>query len=136
MRNFEQTKAYVREILDATGYESFPIYPGPELEDGEADGYVLLTRYGGAGLQVDGAIDTFGWQVRVISNQFDYLSGEGAADAIDIEFISTASGDVNGLHVVEINRVGGAPAVMMVDDGNRHHFVCSYLASVESALAP
>lgn len=136
MRTFEQVKTFVREILDGTGYEGFPIYPGPELEDGEPDGYVLLTRYGGAGMQVDGAIDTFGWQVRVISNQFDYGSGEGVADAIDIEFISTFSGDINGLHVVEIARVGGPPSVLMVDDGNRHHFVCSYLASVESALAP
>lgn len=135
MRKYSQVKAFVREILDGTGYPHVNIYPGPELQD-DPGTYVLLTRYGGAGLEVDGAIDNFGWQVRVIGMQYDYDTAEGVADAIDIEFISTPSGDLNGLHVVEINRVGGPPNVLMVDDGNRHHVVCSYLASVESALAP
>jgi hypothetical protein len=135
MRTYAKVKAFTRGILDDAGYPQVNVYRGPELQDDDPNTYVLLTRYGGAGFDADGVLDVIGWQVRIVGGQYDYDIAEGVADAIDIAFISHASGEIEGLHVVEIARVGGAPSVLMVDDANRHHFVCSYLASVESALA-
>lgn len=139
MKNFTTAKAFIREILDDADYPvgQVDIYPGPELQDGDPNTYVLLTRYGGAGLDGgEGILDNYGWQVRVVGAQYDYIAAEGVADAIDIGLISFMSGYIGDLWVVEIPRVGGPPAALMTDDANRTHFVCSYMPSVESALAP
>jgi hypothetical protein len=143
MRNFKAAKAFIREILDDANYpiEQVDIYPGPELQDGDANTYVLLTRYGGAGLDGgEGILDNYGWQVRVVGAQYEYDVAEGVADAIDIGLISFMSDYIgegsDRLWVVEIPRVGGPPAALMTDNANRTHFVCSYMPSVESALAP
>lgn len=136
MRKFAEVKAFADDILTSAGYEGIGFYPGPELNDNDPNTYVIATRYGGPGLEGgEGALDGFGWQLRVVGAQYDYDTAEGVADALDIGFISHMSGKIGNLWVVEIARVGGPPAVLMVDDGNRTHFVCSYTASVESALA-
>lgn len=136
MRSYTIAKEFTRGILDAAGYPKAAIYPGPDLPTQEANSYVVLSRYGGPGLSGgEGALDGFSWQVRTVGRQGAYEEAEGIADAIDIAWISHMSGKIGGLHVVEINRVGGPPAVLMVDDAERTHFVCSYNASVESALA-
>lgn len=138
MRTFKQMKAEVRRILDDAGYNKALIYLGPDLRDFPGN-YVILTPYGGPGLDVDGAIDQRGWQIRCVGSQMDDDDepvAEGMADAIDIAFISMHSQRVEGTWVVGIQRVGGAPASLNTnDDANRAHFVCSYTVSVESALA-
>lgn len=136
MRSFAIARDFTREILDAAGYPKAGIYPGPELPTQEANSYVVLTRYGGPGLDGgEGALDGFSWQVRTVGKQGSYEEAEGIADAVDIAWISHMSGPIGGLHVVEIARVGGPPSVLMTDNAERTHFVCSYNASVESALA-
>lgn len=127
---------FVRQIMDlapAGVYAAVHIYPGPKLPD-DPGRYVMLTRYGGSGLEVDGVFDGKGWQVRVVSKQNDYDSGEALSDWIDDFFTNLPSGKVGDLWVTGIQRVGGAPSPLMLDDADRTHFVCSYIASVESAL--
>lgn len=136
MKTYSQMKAEVRRILDAADYADAMIYLGPDLRD-FGGRYVLLTPYGGPGLEVDGAVDARGWQIRCIGTQMDDdgVDAEGMADAIDIAFISHHSREVEGVWVVSIQRVGGAPASMVaIDDAERVHFVCSYIVSVGLAL--
>lgn len=133
MNTFGRLKAWLRPLLDANGFESFSIDPGPELPD-IPDGSIVCTRYGGSGLMVDGAMDGISWQFRVIGKQMDYDSAESCADFIDKQLISWFSANMGGVWVSDIGRVGGAPSALMTDDANRTHFVASYTASVELAL--
>jgi hypothetical protein len=130
-------KAEVRRILDAAGYTDALIYLGPDLRDYPNE-YVLLTPYGGPGLELDGVLDARSWQVRAVGSQMDDdddSTAEGMADAIDIAFVSHYSRSVEGVWVASIQRVGGAPSSLNTnDDANRAHFVCSYTVSVELAL--
>ena len=135
MRTYSKMKAEVRRILDAAGYEDVQIYPGPDVPDDYPGACVVLTRYGGPGLDVDGAMDDVSWQERSISKAFDPEYGEGIADAIDLAFLSHHSRDVDGVWVSEIRRVGGAPTALMTDDNDRTHYVCSHIVSTELALA-
>jgi hypothetical protein len=135
MKKYSEMKAAVRVILDAAGFTEVPIYAGPELQD-VPDEYVLLTRYGGPGIDADGAIDVVSWQVRSVGQQMeDDSSAEDIADAIDIAFLSHYSRLVGSTWVSSIQRVGGAPSSLAKDDADRTHFVCSYLVSVELALS-
>lgn len=135
MKKYSDMKAAVRVILDAAGYLDVDIYPGPELPDIPGK-YVVLTRYGGPGIELEGVLDAVSWQVRSVGWQMeDDESAEGIADAIDIAFLSHYSRQVGSVWVAGIQRVGGAPSSLMKDEADRTHFVCSYIVSVELALS-
>lgn len=135
MRTFDLMKPVVKGILDDAGYEKAWIEPGPALPDNPGHG-AMLTRYGGPGLDTgEGILDARSWQVRAVGRQGSPTHAEGMADAIDIAFLSHYSRKVGEVWVSSIQRVGGAPAALMVDDADRTHFVCSYIVSVELALA-
>ena len=133
MKNYAAMKAEVRLVLDAAALQDVAIYPGPDLPDIPGK-FVVLTRYGGPGLEMEGVFDARSWQVRSVGNQLDYESSETIADAIDIAFLSHFSRKIGDIWVPSIQRVGGAPAPLPVDDADRTHFVCSYVVSVELAL--
>lgn len=133
MNNYARMKNWTRNVLDAAGYTDVSIHPGPELPD-IPNAFVVWTRYGGSGLEVDGALDAKSWQARVVGPQMDYDTAEGIADAIDIAMLSHFSSHVDGVWVAETRRVGGAPAQQPTDNADRTHFVCSYSVSVELAL--
>lgn len=134
MNTYARIKAWTREVLDNLGYDDVMIYPGPELPD-IPNRYVVWSRYGGPGMELDGAMDAKSWQMRVVGKQDDYESAEEVADAIDIAMLSHVSSHVGGVWVSNVQRAGGAPAVQLVDDSDRTHFVCSYIVSVELALS-
>lgn len=133
MNNYARAKEFVRGVLDNAEFDNYKIYPGPDLPD-IPEPYVVLTRYGGPGLILDGTADDVSWQVRTVGPQGSYESAENAADAIDIAILSHFSSEIGGVWVSELRRVGGAPSPLMTDDADRTHFVCSYTASVELAL--
>lgn len=134
MKSYSAMKARVREIIDATNFQDFLIFPGPELPD-QPERFVVLTRYGGPGLELDGAFDGVSWQVRCVGTQMNYEDVESVADAIDIALISQHSQQVGNVWVPSVQRVGGPPsAIPTQDDADRVHFVCSYTVSVELAL--
>lgn len=134
MRTFTQMKAFTREILDNANLQAVAVHPGPGLPD-VPDESVVWSPYGGPGLEMDGALDGRSWQFRAIGRQNDYESAEEIATVLDIAFISHFSSKVGDLWVTSIERVGGAPSPLTRDNGNRTHFVCSYVFSVESALS-
>lgn len=141
MKKYVEAKALVRILLDAKGFTKTKIVPGPQLPE-NPDDCVVLTRYGGPGLDADGALDNVSWQVRVIGKQNNYESAEEIADTIDDGFLNHFSSYVQSdpddastkRWVPSIERVGGAPSPLLVDDADRTHFICSYNASTESAL--
>lgn len=117
-------------------WEGLEFYPGPNLPANTANRFVLLTRTGGPGLETDGLIDVQGWQFRVASEQNNYDDGEDLA--FDLDAIALNSGysrSVGGVWMVDLYRAGSPPTMLLVDDAERTHFVASYLASVQSALA-
>lgn len=140
MKKFREAKAVVRVILDAAGLVKVTIHPGPELPE-NPNNCVILTRYGGIGLEADGALDNVAWQVRSIGKQGSYESAEEIADAIDDGFMNHFSQYIqfsmdpdDRRWVPSIQRVGGAPNPLLTDDAERTHFVCSYNVSTQSAL--
>lgn len=130
---YQVVKDFVHDILESANFVNIDIHPGPALPDVPNE-YVLLTPYGGSGLEQDGLFDVRAWQVRTVGKQGDYSSAEDMADAIDLRFISHLSGKISGVHTASITRVGGAPNPLMVDDADRTHFTCNYNIDSVSAL--
>lgn len=127
----------LRDLIQPHIDEHFPRTPisvGPELPE-HASQCVVLSPFGGGGEQVDGLIEATGWQVRAIGKQNSYESAEDLAWSIDTFLRRIRSGRYGGIYIVEIPRLGNPPTTLMVDDADRHHFVCSYMPTVESALA-
>lgn len=122
-------------VADRLGYD-IEFYPGPDLPTNTANRYILLTRTGGPGLETEGLIDVTGWQVRVAGSQNDYDDAERVAYDVDAIFLNSGySQAVDGVWMVDAYRTGSPPTQLLVDDADRHHFVASYLVSVQSALA-
>lgn len=130
---FSTAKSMVSYFLAGAGFTNIAIQPGPKLPD-VPEPFVVLTPYGGSGLIVDGALESQSWQVRVVGRQMDYGSAEDMATAIDLAFISWMSDYLFGTWITSIQRVGGAPSPLMVDDADRTHFTCNYNIDSESAL--
>jgi hypothetical protein len=139
MRTFAEMNSLLRSILDPVPLEyteakGWKIYPGPQPPDIPTS-FILATPYGGPGLELEGALDGRSWQIRCVGKQTIYTEVENVANAIDIAFLSWHTQDVGGVRVTSIQRVGGAPAPLQVDDAERVHFACSYILSVELALS-
>jgi hypothetical protein len=132
MMRFSQVKAFTLEVL-AADYPDVRVHPGPNIPD-IPNRFVVWTPYGGPGLEVDGVFDARSWQFRAVGKQNNYDSAEEVAIALDLALIAHQSGKIGDVWVPSIQRVGGAPAALVLDNADRTHFVCSYIASVELAL--
>lgn len=128
-------KAYLTSILEADSgdWESWSIHPGPELPQIPAP-FVVATPYGGPGEDLEGVLDERSWQIRVVSTQRGWEDAEEVANLIDMAFLQHYTGDVGNERVVSIQRVGGSPAPLDIDDAERVHFVCSYIFGVGLGL--
>lgn len=127
---FQQMKTWLQSIpID------HPIEPGPNLPEWPTR-YVLLTPISSPGHQTDGLTDTIGWQVRSVGEQDDFDTAESLAWRIDDAILAlNNTTTVAGVRVVSGFRSGSPPTLLQVDDAGRHHFVCSYLFVVPSAVA-
>jgi len=133
---FSQIRDFTQAVMDANNWDDVKIFPGPNLPD-VPNRHIVWTPYGGPGLEVDGVFDARSWQFRAVGKQGNYESAEEIAIALDLALIAHQSsrvGGVGGPWVPSIQRVGGAPAALVLDNADRTHFVCSYIASVELAL--
>lgn len=130
MRTFAQMQAFLApHAPDDMWFE-----PGPDLPDVPGR-FTVLTRYGGPGEDLEGAMDGISWQVRVAGLQGDYNDAEAIADAYDVALLNILSSDnPEGVHVAGVQRVGGAPNPLLKDDADRWQFVCSYILHTELAL--
>lgn len=133
MRTFQQVKAWAQPFLDDADLGKIKQHPGPDLPD-EPNAYVMWTRYGGPGEDADGALDDISWQARVVGLQNKYDQAESIADVLDVALLSVHSSHIGGTWVTRVQRVGGAPNVLLKDDADRTHFVCSYIIGTELAL--
>ena len=132
MNTFQRMKDFVAGLPGVPN--NLLIEPGPALPDVPGR-YVVLTPYGGPGLELEGVMDGRSWQVRVVGKQNDYNDAETIADAIDVGILSVTTGNIGGVHVAGTQRVGGAPNALLKDDAERTHFICSYIVNTEMALA-
>lgn len=130
---YSTIKAIIEPMLQAD-FPKAVVYPGPAMPENPSMA-VILTPFGGGAQEVDGLIDAVNWQVRAVGYQNNFESAEDLAWAVDTVLIGLRSGQHGGVHVVSFPRLGGPPSVLMVDNADRHHFVCSYMPTVESALA-
>lgn len=110
------------------------VAPGPDDPD-IPWAYVLITRTGGAGFAVDGRTDQVSYQFKSVGEQNNYDQAERMALSLDKIVLGDGSSfymPITNLYLISVNRVGGGPSALMVDDGDRTHFVCDYQFEVES----
>jgi hypothetical protein len=114
-----------RYAPDQTWFE-----PGPNMPS-TTGRFILLTRYGGPGEELEGVMDSVSWQVRVAGLQNHPIDAEDIADTLDRMMLGITTAEIGGFHVAGVERVGGAPTVLLIDDADRTHYVCSYNCSTE-----
>ena len=139
MLAYADVEAYVRTQLTNQDYTPLPYFtPGPssdpDVQDLVPDAMVILTIGAGAGMDSELLFDRPGVQVRTIGPQQDYTGAETLAQAIDKVMGdlggATASRTINGKRILSIVRAGGAPTLLLKDDGDRYHFTCNYIWEV------
>jgi len=109
------------------------IVPGPDDPDVPGS-YIKITRTGGPGTEMEDLLDIIEIQFECVGEQFDYDSAERIALEVDVLLQRLTMTYVGGARVISVWRVGSAPAPLLVDDAQRHHFACSYLWRVQSGL--
>lgn len=108
-----------------------PVTFGPELDEGFPGSYVVITGTPST-FTTERLFERVEFQIRAIGEQLDYGSAEALAATVD-RLMDARSIRVGGLYVVEVERSAGGPSPLMVDDADRHHFVCNYYMEVESS---
>jgi len=121
--------------LEGTDWERVAFLHGQDDSNAPPGRFVLITRLAGAGLSVEGLFDRPGWQITAVGEQYDYADSESMADQIDAIMLNARGQQVNDLYLLQIDRQGGSPAPLQVDDADRTRFVCSYITEVESLVA-
>lgn len=115
------------------------IEPGPISYEGAADTVnraVVITIGGGPGLTLEQTYDRILVSVDVAGYQHNHQSAHDLARDIDRKMLAVSSTrDVGNVRVAFINRAGGPPVPVSVDDGDRLHLGCSYLWQVRSGVA-
>jgi len=125
-------KDLIQELRDYLENPVLEIVPGPDDPD-TSERFIKLTRTGGVGLDLDDLFDRVDIAVEVAGAQGDYDDAESLAFEVDRFFLRHEMGRMSGARLLSFTR-GGGPSALRVDDAQRHHFVCSYTAHVQSAL--
>jgi hypothetical protein len=118
-------------------YGQFPsvgFYGGPSIEVGDLDLHVIVTGLSGAGYDAEHVLDRPGFQLRTIGVQGNSDDAEEFSFQMDRVLTNSLAYPTNiaGKRVVMVNRIGGVPAPLPLDETNRSNFVCSYLIQQEA----
>jgi hypothetical protein len=128
---------YLSACLDQAGIPQPEFNPGPPSYEGVADtpnAAVVVTVGGGPGRELEDLYDRVFLNLDVAGGQSDYDSAESLALAVDRALLAvTTPRLIGGLRFLAIRQAGGRPTPVGVDDGDRWHLVCSYVARVQSA---
>lgn len=129
MITFAAIKAGLQSIPEMTRVAVYPISEDSRV--GVPTQHVRVTPSGGYGDQLEGVLVNQEWQIRVVGRTGDYESAESLAWILDRHILGWSGTQVGGVRVVAIQRSGSPPTVLLTDDAQRTHFVCSYLLDVE-----
>jgi hypothetical protein len=103
----------------------------PVAQDQSPTSMVIINLTPGAGLDSEQVFDQAGLYIRTIGDQNDYDGAEKLAQDCDRALIAIdTSQKINGKHTLSIQRAGGAPALLLQDDGDRYHFTGNYIWEV------
>ena len=139
MLAYVDVQSYLETQLTGLGYDPLPLFePGPATniitQDLSPGMMVIISIGSGPGYDMEKVFDRVMVQIRAIGNQQDYTSAESLAYDIDRQMGDlngpTATRWINGKRILEINRAGGAPTLLLLDDAERHHFTCNYVWEV------
>jgi hypothetical protein len=104
------------DVTQETGY---PILPGPEIITAP-DKAVFITPSGGPGYTTDeGGTDAWSFQARVRGPADDPLSAEAAAQLLDWRVLRGPRAVVDGVIVLDVQRLGAPPAPLPLDPTDR-----------------
>lgn len=113
-----------------------PVYDGPDIPD-DPGTMLVVTMLPGAGFLMEQALDAPAFQVRTIGPQANADAARALAEAVDGAFTAavwprTLTDPVTSStrHVVTVHRSGGRPAQDRVDNAQRTHWVCTYVAEI------
>jgi hypothetical protein len=130
--------AYLTPKLQARGYNPLPIFdPGPavniDAQDVSPNMLVIIGPGPGGGFDSEMLFDKAPMLIRTVGPQMDYGTAERLAGDIDLAlcYDFQVSQHVNGKWWLTVYRSGGAPALILKDEGDRYHFTCNYIFEVE-----
>lgn len=124
---------------DVAGFLTAQGFKGRASLDGKLpdvpDSMVVVTRTGGPGESLEGAIDDVSFQLRCIGAQNDALSAETMAWDIDFMLcppppLSLLAGLIGAQYVTKVQRVGAPPTFFLLDIAGRTHLTGNYIFSV------
>jgi Bacteriophage minor capsid protein len=137
MLGYKDVQGYLEIALTNLDYDPLPLFdpgPGSDLvtQDQTPNTMVIISLTGGPGMDSEEVFDQASIQVRTIGPQQDYDGAEKLAQDIDRALVALDhSQSINGKWVLSVIRTGGAPALLLQDDGDRFHFTCNYVWEVQ-----
>lgn len=137
---FSDVETFVNAGLTTKGYAPLPmLLPGPatntDLQGTSPDAMVFLGLGGGPGLDTEHLFDGTFVHVRVIGTQNDYGYAEALAADVDAIFLALdRNGQIGTTGALFVTRTGGPPSLAEKDTADRYHFICDYVAEVQSGL--
>lgn len=132
-----------KPALNTAGLESFlrdrglgpkvAVYDGPDLPK-DPNALIVCTWLPGAGISFEGMVVSPSFQLRTIGPQGNRDAARELAERVDVELVLRGLFPtfVGGRYVIDVRRAGGEPAQDRMDAANRAHYVCTYVADVES----
>ena len=135
MLQYADVQTYLESQLTPL-YNPLPVFdPGPgsdpKVQDLNPDMMVIISLTGGAGMDSEEVFDRASVQIRTVGPQQDYTGAEKLAQDVDRAMVKIdSSQSLNGKWTLSVVRSGGAPALLLIDDGDRYHFTCNYIWEV------
>lgn len=110
------------------------VYDGPDIPPSDPGSMIVATWLAGAGFSLEQMLDTPAVQLRFIGPQGNHAEARILARNADraLTALGAWPATLGGRYVVEVRRAGGQPSLDRVDDADRAHYVCTYLADVEA----
>jgi hypothetical protein len=105
---------------DATQETGYPLFPGPEILV-SPDKAVHITATGGPGYTTEeGGTDAWSFQARLRGPSDDPVAAEIAAQMLDWTILGApCPANVNGVRVLNCQRLGSPPTVLPLDPSDR-----------------
>ncbi len=115
----------VIDFLTAAGWDTtqetgYPLFAGPEILT-SPDKSVFITDSGGPGYTTEeGGTDAWSFQARVRGPSDDPLAAQAAAQLLDWTILTAAAPAwVDGIRVINCQRLGSPPSPLPLDPGDR-----------------